>query len=92
MKPSSHTQAACAKMSKHTPIVVTDADSFSLGQAHLPTPVDLSRYLKPSLTAGWRNRIRRASLHTKYDKFIDEDTKEEAAKLVAITKAHQSPS
>ena len=94
MKPfdTPHTPAACAKMSERTPIVVTDANSFGLERAHLPTPVDLIGHLKPLSAVGRRNRIRRTSFKMKYDKTVDENTKEEAAKLVAITKAHYSPS
>ena len=40
---------------------------------------------------GRRNRIRRSSLKTKYDKSVGEDEKEETAKLVSITKVYQSP-
>ena len=76
--------------------MITDGDDafgFGMGRAQLPTPMDLnsSGQFKPSSAVGRRNRIRRSSLKLKYDKSVGEDEKEEATKLVAITKAHQSP-
>ena len=55
--------------------------------------VDLysSGHLNLSSAVGRRNRIMRTSLKTKYDKNVGEDEKEDATKLVSITKAHQSP-
>ena len=53
--------------------------------------LEYSGQFKTSSAVGRRNRIRRSSLKIKYDKSVNEDKKEEASKLVAITKTHQSP-
>ena len=76
-----------------TPIVVSDTNGSGMGRAQLPTPKDLynSGHLNLSSAVGRRNRIRRTSLKTKYDKNVSKDEKEDATKLVSITKAHQSP-
>ena len=76
-----------------TPIVVSDTNGSGMGRAQLPTPKDLynSGHLNLSSAVGRRNRIRRTSLKTKYDKNVSKDEKEDATKLVFITKAHQIP-
>ena len=96
MKPSSHTLCTpvdLAGTNLLTPIVVSDTDGSSMGRAQLPTPKYLynSGHLNLSSAVGRRNRIMRTSLKTKYDKNVGEDEKEDATKLVSITKSHQSP-
>ena len=99
VKPSSHafnTPAGCGGSGKQKPLVITDENDghdFGMGQTQLPTPMDLesSGQFKTSSAVGRRNRIRRSSLKIKYDKSVSEDKKEEASKLVAITKTHESP-
>ena len=96
VQPSSHTLCTLIDLSGTnilTPIVVSDTNGSGMGRAQLPNPKDLYTigHLNISLAVGRRNRIRRSSLKTKYDKSVGEDEKEETAKLVSITKVYQSP-
>ena len=87
--------------SHHTPVVISECDlippsstSFAGPSASLPTPLNLesSGVFKPTSAAGARRgRIRRASLKMKYDKTANEDAKEEATKLVNLTKSQRTP-
>ena len=80
-----------------TPIVISECDlitpsssSFTGPSASLPTPLNLdsSGLFKPtSSAAARRSRICRALLKAKYDKSINDDAKEEATKLVSLTKS-----
>ena len=89
-------------MSTHlTPVVISESDlitpsssSFAGPSASLPTPLNLdsSGLFKPtSSAAARRSRICRALLKAKYDKSINDDAKEEATKLVNLTKSQRTP-
>ena len=96
VKPSPHTLCTPVGIVDNdllAPIVVSDMDGSGMGRAQLPTPKNLytGGHLNSSSAVGRRNRIRRSSLKTKYDKSACEDDKKVASKLVAITKSHQSP-
>ena len=79
-----------------TPVVISESDLLpsTTAAASLPTPLNLEssgEFKTSTSAAARRSRIRRASLKAKYDKSNDEVAKEEAAKLIAITKAQRTP-
>ena len=90
---SAITPADCGNL---TLIVVTNVDvydGFGMGKAELTTPMNLntSGYFKPPSppsVVGRRNRICRLLLKLKYNRSVGEEEKEDASKLVSITKSH----